>query len=127
MPQAALKGCATIVLKRLVTIAHRGRPAIAPRGCAAIVLVASTVLVFASTALLIASAPVVRGSPAVVPGPGRVAARASGPPVRSPAFGGRAFAPADQDGSSRPSFSEWLAGLRAEAITRGIKPDVVDA
>src|SRR5262249_12324027 len=49
------------------------------------------------------------------------------PPVRSTAFVGRAFAPTDQDGSSRPSFSEWLAGLRAEAITRGIKPDVVDA
>src|SRR5262245_45671762 len=127
MPQAALKGCATIVLKRLVTIAHRGRPAIAPRGCAAIVLVASTVLVFASTALLVASAPVVVGSTADVAASGLVAAQAFRPPVRSTAFVGRAFAPADQDGSSRPSFSEWLAGLRAEAITRGIKPDVVDA
>jgi membrane-bound lytic murein transglycosylase B len=28
---------------------------------------------------------------------------------------------------SRPSFSEWLAGLRAEAIQRGIRPEVVDA
>src|SRR5262245_1527926 len=127
MPQAALKGCATIVLKRLVTIAHRGRPAIAPRGCAAIVLAASTVLVFASTALLIASAPVVVGSTADVAASGLVAAQAFRPPVRSTAFVGRAFAPTDQDGSSRPSFSEWLAGLRAEAITRGIKPDVVDA
>jgi peptidoglycan lytic transglycosylase B len=28
---------------------------------------------------------------------------------------------------ARPSFSEWLAALRAEAIGRGIKPDLVDA
>ena len=26
----------------------------------------------------------------------------------------------------RPSFSEWLAGVRAEAIARGIKPEIVD-
>src|SRR5207245_1321143 len=27
----------------------------------------------------------------------------------------------------RPSFSEWLAGVRAEALQRGIRPEVVDA
>ncbi len=32
--------------------------------------------------------------------------------------------PAD---TPRPSFSEWLAGVRAEAITRGIRAEVVDA
>lgn len=29
--------------------------------------------------------------------------------------------------ASRPSFAEWLAGVRAEAIARGIKEEVVDA
>jgi membrane-bound lytic murein transglycosylase B len=28
---------------------------------------------------------------------------------------------------ARPAFSEWLAGVRAEAIGRGINPDIVDA
>jgi membrane-bound lytic murein transglycosylase B len=27
----------------------------------------------------------------------------------------------------RPSFSEWLAGVRAEALTRGFRPEIVDA
>ena len=27
---------------------------------------------------------------------------------------------------SRPSFSEWLAGVRAEALARGIRPDILD-
>jgi len=27
----------------------------------------------------------------------------------------------------RPTFTDWLAALRAEAVTRGIKPEVVDA
>jgi membrane-bound lytic murein transglycosylase B len=27
----------------------------------------------------------------------------------------------------RPTFSEWLAGVRAEALTRGIRQDIVDA
>jgi membrane-bound lytic murein transglycosylase B len=27
---------------------------------------------------------------------------------------------------SRPSFSEWLAGVRAEALARGMRPEVVD-
>jgi membrane-bound lytic murein transglycosylase B len=26
----------------------------------------------------------------------------------------------------RPSFAEWLAGVRAEALTRGIRPEIVD-
>src|SRR5918912_2998846 len=26
----------------------------------------------------------------------------------------------------RPSFSEWLAGVRSEAIARGVKPEIVD-
>ena len=32
-----------------------------------------------------------------------------------------------QDEPARPSFSEWLADVRAEAIARGIKPEIVDA
>jgi membrane-bound lytic murein transglycosylase B len=28
--------------------------------------------------------------------------------------------------ATRPSFSEWLAGLRAEALERGIRPEIVD-
>jgi membrane-bound lytic murein transglycosylase B len=28
--------------------------------------------------------------------------------------------------ATRPSFSEWLAGLRAEALQRGIRPEIVD-
>src|SRR5207244_9248822 len=41
----------------------------------------------------------------------------------------QAFRPANvatQD-APRPAFSEWLAGVRAEAVSRGIKPDIVDA
>ena len=41
----------------------------------------------------------------------------------------QAFRPASvatQD-APRPAFSEWLAGVRAEAVSRGIKPDIVDA
>jgi len=45
--------------------------------------------------------------------------------VASTALVAQAFRPAEQD-ASRPSFSEWLAGVRAEAIARGIKPDIVD-
>jgi membrane-bound lytic murein transglycosylase B len=37
-----------------------------------------------------------------------------------------AFAP-EVAQESRPSFSDWLAGVRAEAIARGIKPEIVDA
>src|SRR4051812_37011375 len=29
--------------------------------------------------------------------------------------------------TQRPSFSEWLTGVRAEALSRGIREDVVDA
>src|SRR4051812_12221979 len=28
---------------------------------------------------------------------------------------------------ARPSFAEWLAGVRAEAIAKGVREDVVDA
>src|SRR5258708_37843470 len=28
---------------------------------------------------------------------------------------------------ARPSFAEWLAGVRAEAIARGVRAEVVDA
>ena len=28
---------------------------------------------------------------------------------------------------ARPSFSEWLADVRAEALTRGVRPEIVDA
>ncbi len=28
---------------------------------------------------------------------------------------------------ARPSFSEWLAGVRAEALARGLRPEIVDA
>ena len=28
---------------------------------------------------------------------------------------------------ARPSFAEWLAGVRAEAIVRGLREEVVDA
>ena len=34
--------------------------------------------------------------------------------------------PASQDAASRPSFAEWLEGVRAEALARGYKPDVVN-
>jgi peptidoglycan lytic transglycosylase B len=32
-----------------------------------------------------------------------------------------------QDAPSRPSFSDWLGGVRTEAVARGIRPEVVDA
>jgi len=32
----------------------------------------------------------------------------------------------DQPEASRPSFSEWLAGVRADALDRGIRPDIVE-
>ena len=28
--------------------------------------------------------------------------------------------------ATRPSFSEWLAGVRADALQRGIRPEIVD-
>ncbi len=31
-----------------------------------------------------------------------------------------------QDAAARPSFAEWLVGVRAEAIARGIRPEIVD-
>jgi len=33
----------------------------------------------------------------------------------------------EPEASPRPSFSEWLAGVRAEALTRGIREEIVDA
>ena len=30
-------------------------------------------------------------------------------------------------GHAAPTFSEWLAGVRAEALTRGIREEIVDA
>jgi membrane-bound lytic murein transglycosylase B len=33
---------------------------------------------------------------------------------------------ADQNESTRPSFSEWLAGVRKEALARGIRQEIVD-
>jgi membrane-bound lytic murein transglycosylase B len=40
-----------------------------------------------------------------------------------------AASPADSSAAAdtRPSFTEWLADVRAEALTRGIRPDVVDS
>src|SRR5581483_8132330 len=39
-----------------------------------------------------------------------------------------AFAQADDaHAASRPSFAEFLAGIRAEALTRGIRAEIVDA
>ena len=35
--------------------------------------------------------------------------------------------PTSQDASQRPSFNEWLTGVRSEALSRGIRQDVVDA
>ena len=35
--------------------------------------------------------------------------------------------PASTEQPARPSFAEWLEGVRAEAVTRGIRPEVVDA
>jgi membrane-bound lytic murein transglycosylase B len=32
----------------------------------------------------------------------------------------------DATAPTRPSFSEWLAGVRAEALERGIRPEIVD-
>jgi membrane-bound lytic murein transglycosylase B len=38
-----------------------------------------------------------------------------------------AAAPSAQTGNTpRPSFGEWLAGVRAEALTRGIRAEIVD-
>ena len=34
--------------------------------------------------------------------------------------------PGPQDAPPRPTFSEWLAGVRAEALARGIKPEIAD-
>ncbi len=31
-----------------------------------------------------------------------------------------------QDAAARPSFAEWLAGVRTEALSRGIRPDIVE-
>jgi peptidoglycan lytic transglycosylase B len=36
-------------------------------------------------------------------------------------------APAQEPEPTRPSFPEWLAGVRAEALTRGIREEIVDA
>jgi membrane-bound lytic murein transglycosylase B len=38
-----------------------------------------------------------------------------------------AQSPGSPDDSARPSFAEWLDGVRAEALARGIRPDVVSA
>jgi len=38
-----------------------------------------------------------------------------------------ASALAQSPAPARPSFAEWLAGVRAEALARGIKADIVDA
>jgi len=32
-----------------------------------------------------------------------------------------------QEAPARPSFAEWLAGVRAEALTRGIRQEILDA
>jgi membrane-bound lytic murein transglycosylase B len=47
--------------------------------------------------------------------------------VATTAVVAQAFRPAVVQEPARPSFSEWLADVRAEAITRGIKPEIVDA
>jgi membrane-bound lytic murein transglycosylase B len=42
----------------------------------------------------------------------------------------QAFSPAlaaQSPDAARPSFSEWLAGVRAEAVTRGLRSEIVDA
>jgi len=36
-------------------------------------------------------------------------------------------APAAAQDTPRPAFSEWLTGVRTEALARGIKPEIVDA
>ena len=36
-------------------------------------------------------------------------------------------APQEPETPPRPTFAEWLAGVRAEALTRGIREDIVDA
>ncbi len=38
----------------------------------------------------------------------------------------QAFRPASSQALPRPSFADWLTGIRAEAIARGIRPEVVD-
>jgi membrane-bound lytic murein transglycosylase B len=40
---------------------------------------------------------------------------------------GRAGLAAQAPDTPRPTFSEWLAGVRAEAVTRGIREEIVDA
>jgi membrane-bound lytic murein transglycosylase B len=53
-------------------------------------------------------------------------AAAAAPPAPA-AAAAPAYPPASAADLSRPSFAEWLAGLRAEALQRGDRPDVVDA
>jgi membrane-bound lytic murein transglycosylase B len=43
------------------------------------------------------------------------------------AFRPAAAAQAQSTDTPRPTFSEWLAGVRAEALTRGIRQEIVDA
>jgi peptidoglycan lytic transglycosylase B len=38
-----------------------------------------------------------------------------------------AQSPASPPAENQPSFTEWLAGVRAEAVSRGIRQDVIDA
>ena len=44
-----------------------------------------------------------------------------------PGEGGSAALAAQAADTPRPTFSEWLAGVRAEALTRGIREEIVDA
>jgi membrane-bound lytic murein transglycosylase B len=44
-----------------------------------------------------------------------------------PGEGGSAALAAQASDTPRPSFAEWLAGVRAEALTRGIREETVDA
>jgi membrane-bound lytic murein transglycosylase B len=82
---------------------------------------------------LIALCPLAAQSPTddAAPGPAAETAPAAGSAASADAAAppeSAASAPAAAGPAlTRPSFAEWLAGLRAEALQRGDRPDVVDA
>ncbi len=48
------------------------------------------------------------------------------PEVAPPAASAPAVQPAPQDSASRPSFAEWIEGVRSEAVARGYRKELVD-
>jgi membrane-bound lytic murein transglycosylase B len=65
------------------------------------------------------------GAASSVAQPFRAAARAATTDTQTSTPADATQSPAEQE--THPSFSEWLAGVRAEAIARGIREETVDA